>query len=164
MSVSRTEALETIGRIIGKVKIGMLTTVAADGHMHSRPMDTHDQEYDGDLWFFSEASSRKVDEVRANSRVNVTYASGNSYVSLAGTASLVTDVAKKRALWKDDLKAWFENGPEDPNVLLIHVRGESAEYWEGPPGGKIGSAVAAITVMLTGNEEAFGTNERVDLK
>ncbi|MBW4439008.1 MAG: pyridoxamine 5'-phosphate oxidase family protein [Pleurocapsa minor GSE-CHR-MK-17-07R] len=164
MSTSRAEALKTINRIIGNIKIGMLTTVGADGHMHSRPMDTHEQEYDGDLWFFSEATSRKVDEIRANSKVSVTYASGNSYVSLAGTASLVTDVAKKRALWKDDLKAWFENGPDDPNVLLIRISSESAEYWDGPPGGKIGSAVAAITVMLTGNEDAYGTNERVSLK
>jgi len=163
MAVSRTEALETINRIIKNVKIAMLTTADGQGQLHSRPMDTHEHEFDGDCWFFSEKSSRKVEQVGGNPSVNVSYAASNSYVSLAGTATIVEDVAKKRELWKDDLKAWFENGPEDPNVVLIKINTHSAEYWDGPPGGKIGSAIAAVTVMLTGNEEAYGTNERVKL-
>jgi general stress protein 26 len=164
MAVTRTEALKTINHIIKDIKIAMLTTVDEHGHLHSRPMDTHEHEFDGDVWFFTEGSARKVQDVRREPQVNVSYASGNSYVSMTGSASIVTDVAKKRALWKDDLKAWFENGPDDPNVVLLKVTTHSAEYWEGPPGGKIGSAIAAVTVMLTGNEEAYGSNERVTLK
>ena len=164
MAVSRKEALETINRLIKNIKIAMLTTVDGRGHLHSRPMDTHEQEFDGDVWFFSESKSRKVKNVSETPDVNVSYASGNSYVSMSGKAEIVTDVAKKRELWKDDLKAWFENGPEDPNVVLLKITTHTAEYWEGPPGGKIGSAIAAVTVLLTGNEEAYGSNERVKLK
>jgi general stress protein 26 len=141
----------------------MFTTIDAQGQMHSRPMDTQAQEFDGDLWFFSEASSRKVADLRANNQLHISYQSGNSFVSLSGSALITDNVAKKRELWKPDLEAWFENGPEDPNVLLIKFRAKSAEYWEGPRGGKLGSAIAAITVLLTGNEEAFGDNERVAL-
>ncbi|MDZ4770207.1 MAG: pyridoxamine 5'-phosphate oxidase family protein [Chloroflexota bacterium] len=163
MAVSRTEALKKINALIKGIKIAMFTTIASDGSFHSRPMDTQEQEFDGDVWFFSEGSARKVTELHSNANVNVSYASGNSYVSMAGKATIVTDVAKKKELWKPDLQAWFKNGPEDPNVVLVKINAESAEYWDGPPGGMIGSAIAAVTVMLTGNEEAYGENERVKL-
>jgi general stress protein 26 len=28
-----------------------------------------------------------------------------------------------------ELEQWFENGPEDPDVVLIHVEANHAEWW-----------------------------------
>ncbi len=64
--------------------------------------------------------------------VNVSYADTgeDSYVSLAGRASLVEDQAKKEALFNTQAKAWFPQGATDPNLGLLAVRIEHAEYWD----------------------------------
>ncbi len=50
----------------------MLTTRAPDGTLVSRPMALQEVEFDGDLWFFADAGSRKVAHLAADPQVNVT--------------------------------------------------------------------------------------------
>ena len=37
---------------------------------------------------------------------------------------------KARQLWSDSYKAWFPGGVEDPELLLIRVHAEEAEYFD----------------------------------
>ncbi len=165
MTVTRQESLEKISELIKGIKVAMLTTVNAEGDFHSRPMYTQENEFDGDVWFFSEKSSSKVTDIERNPRANASYAKGSSYVSLAGNALIVTDVAKKQALWNEALKVWFKNGPTDPNVVLIKISSISAEYWdENAPGGLLGTVISYATALITGNPDAVGVNETVQLK
>jgi len=39
--------------------VAMLTTVASDGSLRSRPMVTPDADFDGELWFFTRYNSPK---------------------------------------------------------------------------------------------------------
>src|SRR5689334_858328 len=55
--------VKKLGELIKDIKFAMLTTVEPDGSLHSRPMATQEVEFDGDLWFFTGASTAKVDEV-----------------------------------------------------------------------------------------------------
>lgn len=159
---SYAERVKKVNDLIAHIKVAMLTTRSADGNLHSRPMMTQENEFDGDVWFFASADSEKVGEIRMNPGVNVVYATEGRYVSLAGTAQIVTEVAKKRSLWNESLKAWFEEGPDAPSVVLIKVAADSAQYWDGPTN-VISKAVAMVKVMLTGNHDAFGESARVEL-
>ena len=38
-------------------------------------------------------------------------------------------MAKKKELFNTAAKAWFPNGPEDPDLELVEVRIDEAEYW-----------------------------------
>ncbi len=118
-----SEDLSKIGKLIDGIKVAMLTTAAADGSLRSRPMATQEVEFDGVLWFFTDVSSPKVDEVREDQHVNVSYSdpSGNRYVSMSGRARVVRDPAKVRELWSPVHKAWFPKGPEDPSIGLLRV-------------------------------------------
>ena len=40
------------------------------------------------------------------------------------------DPAKARELWSPFLKAWFPQGLDDPDLVLIRVEVESAEFWD----------------------------------
>ena len=144
-------------------RIAMFTTASADGVLMSRPMALQEVEFDGDLWFFAERSSRKVAQIAVRPQVNVTVGSGSTWVSLTGTATLVEDDAKKRELWNAVVEAWFgDTEPEDPAVVLLHVEGESAEYWD-TPGGRIASLISFVKSKTTGRPYDGGENERVDL-
>lgn len=157
---TRHEALKKINKMIGSIKSAMLTTIDDDGDLHSRPMMTQEHEFDGEIWFFASRRSDKVREIERVPSVNVAYVDGSNYVSIAGRASIVSDIAKKKELWNDALRIWFEDGPESPEVVLIHVNAKSAQYWD-TPDGVIGKAVSMVKVILTGDEDAAGDSEKV---
>ena len=97
---------EKLAELIKDVKIAMLTTVDSDGSLRSRPMATQKAGFDGTLWFFTRASSPKVEEVDRHTEVNLSYAEpgSNTYVSVSGKAQLVRDAAKAKELWNPILK------------------------------------------------------------
>ena len=64
-------------------------------------------------------------------------------------------------LWNPAVEAWFPDGPDDPNVVLLKVDALSGEYWDSP-GGKVATLVSLVKSKITG--EAFeADNEKFDL-
>jgi general stress protein 26 len=149
---------------IKDVKIAMLTTIDQDGALHSRPMATLKAEEDGELWFFTGASSPKVAEVKDDQRVNLSYADPGDtlFVSVSGTAQLVRDPAKAKELWSPLMKAWFPEGLDDPNLGLLRVKIEKAEYWDGPSS-KMVQLAGFLKAIVTGKRYDQGENEKVEL-
>lgn len=157
---------EQLAELIEGIDIAMLTTVGPDGWLVSRPLSTQAASFDGErLWFFTEADSPKVAEIRRRKKVNLGYASkdANTYVSVAGEARVVRDRARIRALWSDAMKAFFPKGVDDPNLVLLEVAVRSAEYWTGPRTG-IGKLLAFVAARVTKKEEVMGENRILDLR
>ncbi|GAC1386034.1 MAG: pyridoxamine 5'-phosphate oxidase family protein [Herpetosiphon sp.] len=127
-----TNDIKTLAKKLKGIRIAMLTTEAADGSLRSRPMGTQDEDFDGTLWFFTYANSGKVDDIKADQHVNVSYSKpdDNLYISVSGKANIVHDRKKMEALWAPILKTWFPRGLEDPNIALLQVAVQQAEYWE----------------------------------
>ena len=161
----RAENIRHLAELIQDVDIAMMTTVAKDGRLVSRPLGTQDVEFDGDLWFATECDSGKVDEIAAHPNVNVSYASKgkNTYVSVAGRASIVRDRARIEALWSPAMKLFFPGGKDDPNLCLIRVEVDSAEYWDGP-GTIMGKALYFALSAVTNDPGTLSENERIRLR
>ncbi|MDB5106620.1 MAG: Pyridoxamine 5-phosphate oxidase-like FMN-binding protein [Fibrobacteres bacterium] len=117
---------------IRDIKFAMLTTENEGGFLHSRPMATLEASESGAFWFFTGKSSLKVREIDHDGRVNLSYISGDrdTYVSVAGEARVVQDAAKAKALWNPFMKAWFPQGLDDPDLILLRVDVDEAEYWD----------------------------------
>lgn len=129
---TRQEQIEKLRALVKDIDFCMLTTAEQDGTLRSRPMSTQQAELDGDLWFFTAANSAKVEEVQRDQHVNVSYSdpAKNCYVSVSGTAQVMRDQAKINELWSPVLRAWFPKGPDDPNLALLKVTVNQAEYWD----------------------------------
>ena len=125
-------------------------------------MAMQEVEFDGDLWFFASRSSRKVSHIAANPQVNVTTSGSPSWVSLTGHAVVIDDLEKKRRLWNAVVEAWFPDGPEDPDVILLRVDAASAEHWDSP-GGRLASVISFAKAKVTGKPYDGGENEKVQL-
>lgn len=125
---------QTLWSLIRDIRFAMLTTVDDQSRLHSRPMTTQNRrDDDGDrLWFFTSNDGEVAADVQRDDRVNVSYGDPDDdrYVSVSGRAVFIDDMAKKKALWSTMTQAWFPGGPEDPNVGLLEVRIEHAEYWD----------------------------------
>lgn len=124
--------LKKLRKLIKGARVAMLTTVASDGTLRSRPMATLKAPFEGDVWFFTRASTPKADEIRDRAQVNVSFSDGddNRYLSISGTASLVRDKERLEQLWSGRLKNWFPDGKKDPDLALLRVRVDRAEYWD----------------------------------
>ena len=151
-----------VAELAKDIRIAMLTTMDSEGHHISRPMAQQEVEFDGDLWFFAERNSRKVAHIRSNPEVGVTLTSNDTWISIEGEAEVVDDLAKKKDLWNQWVEAWFTDGPEDPNVVLIKIHAHGAEYWD-TPGGRVASVISFVKAKVTGKAYDGGENERVDL-
>jgi general stress protein 26 len=165
-SSGNTQAdIKKLGELIKDIRIAMFTTVDEEGVLHSRPMATQAVEFDGDLWFFTSQQTGKVGDITHYKQVNVAYASTGDerYVSVMGSADLVNDVFKMKELWKPIMKAWFPEGLDDPDLRLIRVNVEQAEYWD-TPGGKVGSLLGIVKNLVTGQTGNDGKNEKIKLQ
>lgn len=130
--------------------------------MISRPMAVVEREFDGTLWFVSHDNTRKSRQIGQEPQVNVTYSSGSEWVSIKGHAEIVHDVAKLKEVWDAGVEAWFPEGPEDSNTVLLKVTAEGAEYWDSPSGSMVTSVLSFVKAKTTG-EPYKVENDRVDM-
>lgn len=160
-----TEDIHKLGELIKEIKIAMLTTVDVNGQLRSRPMGTQKLEFDGQLWFFTKEHSPKVSEIMRDEHVNISYADPGSstYVSVTGVAELVNDRVKMAALWTPILKAWFPDGLDDPELALLRVDVQKAEYWDAPSS-KIVQLVGFAKAAITGKQYDAGDHGKIELR
>jgi general stress protein 26 len=162
--LAREEQIQKLAELIQDIDFAMFTTACSDGSLRSRPMSTQKTPFDGTLWFFTGFDSAKVHEIEDDQHVNLSYADpkGQTYVSVSGRARISRDRAKIHELWEPTHKAWFPEGEDDPNIALIQVEVEAAEYWDSPV-----STVVHIfgfaKALATGQSYEPGENEKINL-
>ena len=129
--------LDDLYKLIDGIEVAMFTTRRPDGHLVSRPMATQERVSGADLWFVTDVSSNKLDELQSDPHVNLAYYNVKSreWVSVAGTAVITQDRNLIKELYKPDWKAWFgdkggaeDGGPDDPRLALVLVEAHSVEY------------------------------------
>ena len=165
MAGTEQEKREKVKELVKDAKICMLTTMTSDGRHVSRPMAVQDVEFDGDLWFFTYSDSDLVQQIRTNPQVNVSLSDGkqNAWVSLSGAAEQTDDRSKAAELWNPMLKAWFPDGLETPNLTLVKVHADTAEYWESAHSSRVVTMLGAVKAAVTGTTPDAGENETVRL-
>jgi general stress protein 26 len=162
MTTPTVEEIDKVSKLIESSRIAVVTTVAEDGQLVSRPLAMQNREFDGTLWFFTQDPSPKTQQVAANDQVNVSLQVDKGWVSIAGTATVSKDPAMIDELWSAGAEAWFENGKDDPSVALLRVKADTAEYWtvDSP---KLVSAIKYAKAIVTGDRPDVGDNATVSL-
>jgi general stress protein 26 len=126
--------------LIKEVDTCMMTTIGADGKLHSRPMCHKQVECAGGdylIWFFTKGESLKVKESQQHGcEVNLNFVAPNAYVSICGDVQVIRDKFELQRRWDENLKTWFPHGLNEPDLALLKVLVRSAEYWDIPSTGK----------------------------
>lgn len=163
-SAPDAETSRKLSSLIKDIGTAMLTTVAPDGSLRSRPMATQGSPLEnGEVWFFTSDDSGKVSEINSEHAVNLAYSEPKDqrYVSLSGIATVIRNREQARKRWTPALKAWFPGGLDDPHLALLRVRVQSAEYWDAP-NGAMASLIAYAKSKLTGERTTeVGEHEKV---
>ena len=124
--------LQKVKKIVDDVEIAMLVTENEDGQLRSRPMYTSNYDDNGNIWFFTNEYSGKVEELQNDRAVNLSYAHPGQadYLSISGQAYVIDEEEKMKSLWNPMLKTWFPEGLESERLALLKVVPQQAEYWE----------------------------------
>lgn len=83
-------------------------------------------------------------------------------MSLSGTAGFIEDKARKEALWSPAAKAWFPQGIDDPNLALLVIRIQHAEYWDVKES-KMTQLFKMAKAAVTGNPPNMGEHRELSL-
>lgn len=137
--------------------VAMLTTADGGDKLVSHPMTIQGVTDEADVWFFVGRQGGQADALARGSAVNIAIAKAGSWLSVAGHAEFVDDPAKVQELWDDSAEGYFPDGPSDPNLGLLLVTTDSAQYW-GLPGGRIAGAAQMVKAMVTKGRAAGGTD------
>ena len=164
--LSRDEAVAKLTDLIADHRVAMLTTIDTDGAPWNRPMGLQKPgEFDGTLYLFTIAGSDKVEHIERNPKVSVAFSKPgeNEYASMTGTARVTDDRETIRDLWSPSVRAWFPDGPDDPNLRLIEIDVDRAEFWDSPASVLV-HAYGIVKAVVTGEPaKDIGENAQVDL-
>lgn len=153
---------EIVEKIMKDTRIAVLTYTDAQGRLVSTPMGTQDFEDASVVWFITGLDTDKVDAIRANPQVNVSYSSDDGWVSYSGTATPSKDKAKLDELWDASASAFMDSEKDDPRSGLLEVRGQTAEYWASD--GTLKTAFEfAKGLVSKGDEPDMGNNDTIAL-
>ncbi|MHB2169774.1 pyridoxamine 5'-phosphate oxidase family protein [Alsobacter sp. R-9] len=155
-------ARDKVVELVTGIRVAMMATRGASGTLHARPMATAEAPFDGDLWFFTDVNSPKVEEIARDPQVLLAYSDERRqhYVSISGRAEVVRDTAKARELWSEGVRVRFPKGADDPALALVRVAVDVAEYWDSPSGTML-MAYGYVKAVATGKRPEAGENKTV---
>jgi general stress protein 26 len=125
--------LAAVAERMRELDICMLSTRTDDG-IATRPMSNNAQvEYDGDTWFFARRASAVVRQIETDPTVALGYIATErgTWIAIDAEAAIDDDANHKRERWFEELRRWFENGPDDPEVVLIRATAMRIRAWGG---------------------------------
>lgn len=154
---------QEIHDLIKDIRFAMVTFTTAEGHLHAVPMTTQQHEFDGIVWFIGSKKSELVQNIQNTAQVNLAYSniSDNDYVSINGVAACINDPAMLDQLWSPAYEAFFEQGKSDPDIQLIRVTCNGAQYWKGA--GTLVTLYKLAKASISGETESLGTSHTVKL-
>jgi len=159
MGTSKDADHERVWDLMEKIAFPMLATW--DGtKLHSRPMAATVKRDEERIYFLFDVRQHKEEEVAAFPQVNLAFADTDDqkYVSVSGTADVLSDRAKIGELFSTPAKAWWKS-PDDPNIRILRVTPNEAQFWDSP--GTVTSYVKIVFAAMTGTLPDLGANTRV---
>lgn len=104
-----------------------LITLDTSGHPQVRTMDPFPPEDNMLVWLGTNVHSRKVGEIRSDSRVSLYYEApnGTGYVVMQGRASIINDPENLVKYWKEEWDSFYPD--KDDTYVLIKVVPERLE-------------------------------------
>jgi general stress protein 26 len=120
---SRGAILAASRDVIAKARYCTFITIAADGHPQARIVDPLEPDEAFTIWLATNPLTRKVDEVRRDSRVTLSCfdPASSSYVTVRGRGEIIGDAAERARRWKEEWTPFYAGGAQGNNVVLIRV-------------------------------------------
>jgi general stress protein 26 len=128
-------ALRAARATMRRKKFCLVTTVGRDG-VSARVLQPFPPDPDLTVWFGTSASSRKVAELRADSRATVVYQDDSTAacVVLGGRMDVVESPTVRQLRFMPTWYAFWPEGPTSADFVVLHFVPDRIEVWDGSRG------------------------------
>ncbi len=135
--------------------------LSANGErQHAEPMyAVLDEDADSEFWFYTKRDNRAAGGGAAT--VQFIAKGHDLFASLRGTLTEETDPAVIDRYWSTQVEAWYEQGRQDPSLLMLRFDLADAEIWETDQS-LLGKLKMFTGQTIKGGSEA-GSHAKVDV-
>jgi general stress protein 26 len=121
IAADRADILKAAREVARKARYATFVTIGEDGQPQARIVDALGPDEDFVVWVGTNPLTRKVAEIVKNPRVTLTFFDPSlpAFVTLLGSASVVTDPAVKAQHWKDGWSPFYKNEHRGADFALM---------------------------------------------
>ncbi|WP_420450532.1 pyridoxamine 5'-phosphate oxidase family protein [Ilumatobacter sp.] len=132
----------------------MVATREPDGTVGSRPLTV--AEVDGDtISMLIDSTADWAMHLSDGDWVLATLSDtrDNDYATMTGRLTTTSDPATIDRLWSPFAGAYFDEGRESPEILVLRIGVDEGSYWDSPSG-RIGSLISLVRAKVGDGEDA----------
>jgi general stress protein 26 len=117
--------------LVKRSDFAMIASIDSDGYPNVRAMLKMDHDGLREIWFTTNTSSRKIEQIEANPRTSVYFAGFEKYegLQLVGTVEVIDDPKSRERLWRDGFEKYYPGGVTDPDHSVLRFTAKHGEYY-----------------------------------
>ena len=119
--------------LVEKSAICMLGTNGEDGFPNIKAMMNLRHEGLKQIWFSTNTSSKRVQQLRKDNRACVYYVDEKNFkgLMLTGTIEILQDIESRKMLWSEGAEVYYPLGVEDPDYSVLCFTAKRGNYYHG---------------------------------
>ena len=129
--MNKDEAIVKGLKLIETLSFCLLGTIGEDGFPNIKGMTNIKHEGIKKIWFSTNTSSKRVQQLREDNRACVYYVDGKDYkgLMLVGTIEILQDQESRKMLWFEGAERYYPLGVEDPDYSVLCFTSERGNYY-----------------------------------
>ena len=133
LAMDKREAMARGLEMMDKSKICMLGTNGDGGYPNIKAMMNLKHEGLKKIWFSTNTSSKRVQQIKKDNRACVYYVDDNEFkgLMLIGTTEILQDLASRKMLWSEGTEVYYPQGVEDPDYSVLGFTAVRGNYYHG---------------------------------
>jgi general stress protein 26 len=126
------DASKTIGNLIDKASVSIISSVDEDGFPNSKAMlPPRKREGIKYLFFTTNTSSMRVRQYHNNKKASVYFFDKRFFrgVMLRGAMEVLHDSATKEMIWRQGDEIYYSKGVTDPDYCVLRLTAQDGRYY-----------------------------------
>ncbi|MFQ5906048.1 MAG: pyridoxamine 5'-phosphate oxidase family protein [bacterium] len=125
------EALKQALALVNRSRIAILGTIDAEGFPNIRGLMKAENEGLKRIWFSTNTSSRKIPQLKANSKTCVYFVDFEEWMGLMliGTIEILQDPESRRRIWREGDEKYYPLGVDDPDYSVLRFTAKWGRYY-----------------------------------
>jgi general stress protein 26 len=131
-TLTREDAVKQSLKLMEKLDFCMLGTNGEDGFPNIKGMTNLQHSGLKKVWFSTNTSSKRVQQLRNNNKACVYYVDGKSFkgLMLTGTIEILQDIESRKMLWTEGAEVYYPLGVKDPDYSVLCFTAPRGNYYQ----------------------------------
>lgn len=129
--MNASQLFQQAHEIVSNCAFCFVSSNDASGQINSRVVEVLEIGQDLTIRFMTDSRTRKALEIRQGTTISLSFLSmaDRGYVTIGTVPTISAETALKQRIWKESLRTWFPDGPDDPYVVTVTCEPAWVELW-----------------------------------